>query len=51
MAAPLDSAGWHTLFDGTSLAAFRGYKSDSVPAGWHIVDGTLTIANPFRSPL
>lgn len=42
MAAPLDSAGWHTLFDGTSLAAFRGYKSDSVPAGWHIVDGTLT---------
>jgi hypothetical protein len=42
MAAALDSAGWRALFDGTSLAAFRGYKADSVPAGWHIVDSTLT---------
>jgi hypothetical protein len=37
-----DSAGWRTLFDGKSLAAFRGFRSDSIPAGWHIVDGTLT---------
>jgi len=40
--ATTDSAGWRTLFDGKSLAAFRGYRSDSIPAGWRIVDGTLT---------
>jgi hypothetical protein len=38
----MDSAGWRTLFDGRSLAAFRGYRSDSIPAGWRIADGTLT---------
>jgi len=40
--ATTDSAGWRTLFDGKSLAAFRGYRSDSIPAGWRIADGTLT---------
>ena len=30
-----------TLFDGTSLDAWRGYKADKVPDGWKIVDGTL----------
>ncbi len=34
--------GWHPLFDGTSLAAWRGYQSDSVPSGWRIAHGTLT---------
>lgn len=29
------------LFDGTSLSAWRGYKSDAVPAGWRVADGTL----------
>jgi hypothetical protein len=32
---------WKTLFDGSSLAAWRGYKTDKVPEGWKIVDGTL----------
>jgi hypothetical protein len=32
---------WRPLFDGTSLDAWRGYKGDTVPAGWKIVDGTL----------
>jgi len=32
---------WKVLFDGSSTSAFRGYKSDSMPAGWAIVDGTL----------
>ena len=32
---------WITLFDGTSLDAFRGYRAEDVPAGWRIVDGAL----------
>lgn len=32
---------WRVLFDGTSLDAWRGYKTPTVPAGWRIVDGTL----------
>jgi hypothetical protein len=31
-----------SLFDGTSLSAWRGYKKDVVPAGWRIDNGTLT---------
>jgi Domain of Unknown Function (DUF1080) len=38
---PPDTGGWRMLFDGTSLDAWRGYKSDKVPSGWHIVDRTL----------
>lgn len=37
-----DSTGWQALFDGTSMAAFRGYKTQSMPAGWSIVNGELT---------
>jgi hypothetical protein len=33
---------WRTLFDGTSLDAWRGYRLDSVPVGWQLVDGALT---------
>jgi hypothetical protein len=36
------AAGWRPLFDGTSTAAFRGYKSAALPAGWSIADGVLT---------
>src|SRR5262252_2712386 len=32
---------WRVLFDGTSLDAWRGYKTDKVPSGWHIADGSL----------
>jgi Domain of Unknown Function (DUF1080) len=32
---------WRSLFDGTSLDAWRGYKTERVPAGWRIVDRTL----------
>ena len=35
-------AGWHLLFDGTSLDRWRGYKRDALPeSGWEIKDGTL----------
>jgi hypothetical protein len=44
--APVTAAevagGWRPLFDGTSTAAWRGYKTQTMPAGWRIVDGTLT---------
>lgn len=41
--ASSDSAqpGWRTLFDGTSLAAWRGYHQQDVPDDWKIADGTL----------
>jgi Domain of Unknown Function (DUF1080) len=32
---------WRALFDGTSLKAWKGYKSDTVPEGWKIENGTL----------
>jgi hypothetical protein len=36
------AAGWRSLFDGTNTDAWRGYKEQSLPAGWRIVDGLLT---------
>jgi hypothetical protein len=36
------AAGWRPLFDGTSTAAWRGYKTATLPAGWSIADGVLT---------
>src|SRR6266700_2418851 len=35
-------SGWRSLFDGTSLDQWRGYKSATVPAGWRVESGTLT---------
>jgi hypothetical protein len=32
---------WRTLFDGKLLDTFRGWHSDGMPEGWHVVDGTL----------
>jgi 3-keto-disaccharide hydrolase len=36
------AAGWKLLFDGKSLAGWRGFKTETPPAGWKAVDGTLT---------
>jgi hypothetical protein len=33
---------WRALFDGTTMDAWRGYKSDAMPAGWRI-DGDAMI--------
>jgi len=38
-AAP--TAKWQWLFDGKINDSFRGWRSDGMPAGWHVVDGTL----------
>ena len=42
------SSGWKILFDGKSLDAWRGYKSDTVPDGWRIENGTLTKDQPVK---
>ena len=41
-AASAAATEWHVLFDGTSTAAWRGYRATTLPAGWQIVDGALT---------
>jgi hypothetical protein len=32
--------GWRPLIDG-NLSAWRGYRQQTVPAGWHVADGVL----------
>lgn len=41
-----DDAGWRPLFDGGSIAAWRGYRRPDVPPGWQVVDGALTRVEP-----
>jgi hypothetical protein len=35
------AGGWRSLIDGPALSAWRGYQSDSIPAGWRVADGVL----------
>lgn len=35
------AAGWRLLFDGGTLAGWRGYRMENVPPGWSVADGTL----------
>jgi hypothetical protein len=37
-------AGFRLLFDGETLAEWRGYQRDDVPAGWRVEDGTIHFA-------
>ena len=39
---------WRSLVEGSSLAAWRGYQNDSVPAGWSAVGGVLSKERPAR---
>jgi len=34
--------GWKLLFDGKTTAGWRGWKQNTVPDGWKVVDGALT---------
>ena len=36
-----DGNAWLPLFDGRSLEAWRGYKQETMPDGWQVVNGTL----------
>jgi hypothetical protein len=42
LSAEQRAGGWRLLFDGRTTNGWRGYKSDAVPAGWRVVNGTLT---------
>ena len=42
LTAQEQAQGWKLLFDGKTLAGWRGFKSQDVPAGWQVVDGVLT---------
>jgi Domain of Unknown Function (DUF1080) len=35
------AAGWRLLFDGQTTNGWRGYKSQTVPAAWHVAGGAL----------
>lgn len=39
-------AGWTLLFDGRSLADWRGYDRDDLPDGWAVDDGALARVGP-----
>ena len=36
------AAGWRLLFDGTTTTGWRGYKTQVMPNGWRVENGTLT---------
>ncbi len=38
--------GWRLLFDGKTTAGWRGFRSDTMPGGWQVVDGTLARVAP-----
>jgi hypothetical protein len=35
------AAGWQLLFDGQTMAGWRGFRRDELPAGWQAADGKL----------
>lgn len=42
MRTPNDSGAWQVLFDGTSVAAWRGFQMPTLPSGWRVEGGALT---------
>ena len=40
------AGGWALLFDGTSLAGWRAFRTTTPPAVWKVTDGTLTLSGP-----
>lgn len=41
LSAADSAAGWRLLFDGTSVSAWRGYKTQTAPTGWTASGGSL----------
>ncbi len=40
------AAGWRLLFDGETTSGWRGYRQETMPEGWQVVDGALTRVAP-----
>ncbi|HVH67898.1 MAG TPA: DUF1080 domain-containing protein [Gemmatimonadales bacterium] len=40
------AGGWRLLFDGKTTDGWRGWKMDTLPSGWQVVDGALTRVRP-----
>jgi len=45
------AAGWRLLFDGRTTTSWRGFRKDSVPNGWQVVDGGITRVAPGAGDL
>ena len=43
LTASEQAEGWRLLFDGASLAGWRGYRQTTAPDGWKVVDGAITL--------
>jgi hypothetical protein len=41
LTAAEQAAGWRLLFDGRTTNGWRGYKTTTMPNGWHVTDGLL----------
>src|SRR2546430_17649131 len=46
LTAEQTAVGWRPLFDGTKPNAWRGYKTQTMPAGWRIGACVLTKTGP-----
>ena len=42
MGAAPDQSGWVSLFDGKTIAHWRGFKQTGPVPGWEVVDGAIT---------
>jgi len=40
------ASGWHPLLEDHSASAWRGWKADGLPAGWHVAHGVLSKIGP-----
>src|SRR5688572_24121288 len=45
-----EGAGWQSLFDGRSLAEWRGYCRSGAPESWVAEDGALHLKPPSSDP-
>ena len=41
LSAAEKKAGWKLLFDGKTLTGWRGFRTETPPAGWKVIDGLL----------
>lgn len=37
-----EADGWRPLFDGKTTAGWRGFRQQTIPEGWKVVDGAMT---------